>query len=178
MVDTIWLIYLGVSPFILATVIVWYLGGAKEAYYRLARIPYFAMVVFGPDGSEGFTILRYELIKRHSPPSFSYNGKTREVDDTNRGYHHGRPKWFFNYDDMHALPILHWNDKKKIDPALIDAAWNNKFLEDLAKLGQKVPPLITLLIVILAVSLIASIIGIASIYYSHDTYCALKPVNC
>jgi len=32
MVDTIWLIYLGISPFILATVIVWYLGGAKVAY--------------------------------------------------------------------------------------------------------------------------------------------------
>jgi len=22
------------------------------------------------------------------------------------------------------------------------------------------------------------VIGIASIYYSHDAYCALKPVNC
>ncbi len=155
MVDTIWLVYLGVSPFILAIVIIWHLGGAQEAYYRIARIPYFAMVVFGPDGSEDFTILRYELIKRHSPPSFSYNG-----------------------DDFHALPILHWNEKKRIDPSHLDAAWNDKFLEELARLGQKVPPLVTLLIIILVVSLIASVIGIASIYYSHDAYCALKPVNC
>jgi len=178
MVDTIWLVYLGVSPFILAILIIWHLGGAQEAYYRIARIPYFAMTVFGPDGSESFALLRYELIQRRSPPSFSYHGKMREIDDTNHGYHHGRPKWFFNYDDFHALPILHWNEKKRIDPSHLDAAWNDKFLEELARLGQKVPPLVTLLIIILVVSLIASVIGIASIYYSHDAYCALKPVNC
>jgi hypothetical protein len=178
MVETIWLVYLGVSPFILATLIIYKLGGPLEAYYRLSRIPYFAMVVFGPDGSEGFALLRYELIQKRSPPSFSYNGKMREIDDANHGYHHGRPKWYFNYDDFHALPILHWNEKKRIDPSHLDAAWNDKFLEELARLGQKVPPLVTLLIIILAVSLVASIIGIASIYYSHNAYCAIAPRNC
>jgi len=178
MVELIWLVYLGASPFILAALIIWYLGGLQEAYYRLARIPYFAFVVFGPDGSEGFTLARYEIIKRHSPPSFSYNGKMREIDDANHGYHHGRPKWFFNYDDMHALPILHWNDKHKINPSMLDSAWNDKFLEDLAKIGAKVPPLVTLLIVVLAVSLFAVVIGVASTYYSHNAFCAVNPRAC
>lgn len=178
MVETIWLIYLGISPFVLGLLITYKLGGPQEAYYRIARIPYFAFTVFGPDGSESFALARYELIKRNSPASFSYNGKMREIDDSNHGYHHGRPKWFYNYDDMHALPILHWNDKAKINPSMIDAAWNDKFLEDLAKIGAKVPPLVTLLIVILGVALIAAVLGIASIYYSHDAFCALKPGSC
>jgi len=179
MVDTIWLIYLGASPFVLATLIIYKLGGPLEAYYRIARIPYFAMTVFGPDGTEGFALLRYELINRKgSPPSFSYNGKMREIDDSNHGYHHGRPKWFYNYDDMHALPILHWNDKHKINPALIDAAWNDKFLEELMRLGQKVPPLVALLIAVLGVALAAAVFGLVSTYFAHDALCTLKPASC
>src|SRR5437660_4316490 len=130
MVETIWLVYLGISPFVLTTLIVYKLGGPREAYYRLARIPYFAMTVFMPDGSEVFAVLPYSLIQRRSPAAFSYNGKMRQIDDRNMGRHNGRPKWFYNYDDMTALPIMHWNEGNKIDPSLIDGAWNNKFLED------------------------------------------------
>jgi hypothetical protein len=181
MVDTIWLIYLGASPFVLGILIAYKLGGPLEAYYRIARIPYFAMTVFGPDGSEGFQLVRSELIRRQSPPMFSINGKTRQIDESNHAYHHGRPKYYFNYDDMTSipisLPILKWNSHK-INPSLIDAAWNDKFLEDLAKIGAKVPPLVTLLIVVLAISLIAAVVGVASTYYSHNAFCAVNPRAC
>ena len=178
MVDTIWLVYLGASPFVLAILIIAKLGGPREAYFRLSRIPYFAITVFMPDGSELFEVLRWSLIQRHSPASFSYNGKMRQIDDKNVGRHHGRPKWFFNWDDMAALPILHWNDGNKIDPALIDGAWNNKFLEDLSRLGQKGSPLLPLIFIILVVALIALVASGAGAYFSHDALCAVKPTSC
>jgi hypothetical protein len=178
MVDTIWLVYLGASPFILAILIIAKLGGPREAYYRLSRIPYFGMTVFMPDGSELFEVLRYSLIQKHSPASFSYNGKMRQIDDKNMGRHNGRPKWFFNWDDMAALPIMHWNEGNKIDPSLIDGAWNNKFLEDLSRLGQKASPLFALLFVVLVVGVIALVIGAVSVYYNHDVLCAIKPGSC
>jgi hypothetical protein len=178
MVDTIWLLYLGISPFVLATLIIYKLGGPREAYFRLSRIPYFAITVFLPDGSEVFEVLRYSLIQRHSPAMFSFNGKMRQIDDKNMGRHNGRPKWFFNWDDMTALPIMHWNGGNKIDPSLIDGAWNNKFLEDLSRLGQKGSPLLSLLIVIMVIATIALVIGAVSTYYSHDALCAIKPGKC
>lgn len=109
---------------------------------------------------------------------FSFNGKMRGIDDRNMGRHHGRPKWYFNWDDLVPLPIMHWHDGSKIDPADIDAAWDNKFLEDMARLGEKKSPLVALLMVVLVVAAISLVIGIAGIYYSHDSLCALKPVSC
>lgn len=178
MVDTIWLVYLGMSPFVLLTLIVYKLGGPREAKFRIFGTIYFAMTVFMPDGSESFQVLPYNLIQRHSPPSFSYNGKMRYIDNKNMGRHNGRPKWFYNWDDSTPLPIMHWNDGSKIDASLIDGAWNNKFLEDLSRLGQKGSPLMGLLIIILIVAAIALVIGAVSTYYSHDALCAIKPVNC
>src|SRR2546429_5167290 len=178
MVDTIWLVYLGASPFVLAILIIAKLGGPLEAYYRLSRIPYFAMTVFMPDGSEAFAVLRWTLIQKHSPPSFSYNGKMRQIDNKNMGRHHGRPKWFYNYDDLTALPILHWNEGNKIDPSLIDGAWNNKFLEDVSRLGQKSSPLLALLFIVLSAAVLALVIAGVSTYFSHDVLCAVKPASC
>ena len=178
MVDPIFLVYLGISPFIFIILLVYKLGGPQEAYYRIFRIPYFAMTVFMPDGSEAFAVLPYRLIQRHSPASFSYNGKMRQIDDRNMGRHNGRPKWFYNWDDMTALPVMHWNDGNKIDPSLLDAAWNNKFLEDLSRLGQKNSPLLMILTVIIVIAVVALMIGAVSAYYSHSVLCAVKPGSC
>jgi hypothetical protein len=178
MVDTIWLIYLGISPFILGILIVYKLGGPREAKFRIFGIAYFAMTVFMPDGSEVFQILPYNLIQRHSPPSFSYNGKMRYIDNRNMGRHRGRPKWFYNWDDSTPLPIMHWNDGTKIDASLIDGAWNNKFLEDLSRLGQKGSPMFALLVVIVVVAVLALVVSGITAYFSHDVLCAIKPGSC
>ena len=174
--DQIILFYLGIFPPAIFLLIWRRLGGWPEAWYRIKRIPYFVQVVFGPDGTPDRYVHAQSIIRRHSPPMFEFSGKLWGVDEENQARDTGRPCYYYNFDDLSPIPILHWKKGTKIDPALVRAAFKNDTIERMHVLGQKHSRSPWLLVGLAIVVLV--VVAVIGAYYSYNTFCAVTPEKC
>ena len=161
---------------LLVFVIVWNkLGGWPEAHYRIWGVSWFRQVIFEEDGTAASHIIKTEKI-HHSLPSFDNAGSNWTIDTENDARYHGRPSRYFNRGDSRQIPIKTWTKPgDRWDPELLKTAYDDDSIERARTIGRKLPfPVIW----IFAVAVIACVVAGVAAYYSHDTYCALKPLNC
>lgn len=181
---------------IITAIVTWnHLGGWPEAHYRIWGIPWFRQVIFEESGDFSIWIVKTEKIHHSSAPSFSNSNGEWQVDSDNDTRYHGRPSRYYRRGDSRQIPINTWqnivlqdykNEKGEevktaterwlpIDPELLKAAYDDDSIERARAIGRKLPfPIEWILVAVLIVGIIAGI----SVYYSHDTYCAIKPMLC
>ncbi|OLD04461.1 hypothetical protein AUG19_02285 [archaeon 13_1_20CM_2_54_9] len=151
------------------------LGGWPEAHYRIWGIPWFRQVIFEEDGTPSSWILKTDRI-HHSIPSFKNARGEWLIDPANDSRYHGRPSRYWNRGDARQIPIKTWTQpENRWDPELIKAAYDDDSIERARTIGHRLPfPVFW----VFAAAVVAIVVAGIAAYYSHDTYCALKPAMC
>lgn len=153
------------------------LGGWPEAWYRIRRTPYFTQHVYQPDRTEYRYVRKMEIILRDNPPRFAAGGKDWSWMDSRVGRDTGRPSIYYNHDDTEPIPIFDWKKPEdKLDPKLIQSAYENDAIERVHKIGLRGTP--GWVWIIVAAVLIAVVITIVGAYLSWNTFCAVTPAKC
>ena len=178
MADLVFVIVAELALFIplAVAVIVWrHLGGWPEAHYRIWGIPWFRQVIFEEDGTFITFIIRNDRI-HHSLPSFKNSGGEWLIDSSNDTVYHGRPSRYWNRGESRQIPVKTWTRKEdRWDPELLKAAYDDDSIERARTIGRKLPFPVFYVFIVAVIALAAA--GVAA-YYSHDTFCALKPLQC
>ena len=155
-----------VAVLVIASRIVNSQGGAQIVLWRIRGVPWFLHTQIQPDGNTLRKALPMKIVKTHSLPQYTFQGKTwftGGAEETARVW--GGPQWLYNYNDSRPVPRYHVRVKmveveetvkladgtetksktmkpvviavKPIDPTLIHSAFENKSIEAFNKLSDK-----------------------------------------
>lgn len=176
MVD-VFAIYLFSSPFLIFLYIWRKLGGWPEAYWRIRRIPYFCVHIFDAGGQDNRYVLPMSEIQHKSEAGFDLNGKRRLTSEEDMGHDTGRPAWWYNYNEMRPIPMFSWmKGGKQWDASLVGAAYENRSIEDMHRIGRRGVPGLWLFVIALLVLVL--IVAAAGVYFAYNNYCAIEPARC
>jgi hypothetical protein len=169
--------YAGLIPIVLFAIIWRKLGGWPEAWWRIRRKHYFLAHVFDASGEDNRYPILMSAIEHKSQAGFDLNGKRRLVDEDDMARDTGRPSLYYNYDDMRPIPIFRWEKGgKKWDPSLVGAAYENKSIEDMHRIGGRRMSQFQLIVLVLLV--VIFLVAAAGVYFAYNDYCALTPARC
>jgi len=179
MVDTLTLIEIGLMPFIGLYIIWRHYGGWPEAWYRFRDIGHFFQIIFSPDGTPSKHCHKDEIIREQSAPVFPFQDKLWEIDPDNAARSKtGRPLYYYQFDNLHPIPIKKWNIEKwgpKLNGRLLMAAWKNNAIERMHEVGRKNP--IPWFLILILIGIVVVMVAV-NIYFARDVLCSIKPQAC
>ena len=176
MVDQFFLTTIGTYAIFILFIIFRRLGGYPEGWWRIIRRDYFVHRIAQPDRTFTRHVHSLDEIEVQSPPMFVCGGKRFNTNDQRMARDTGRPCWFHLPNEMEPIPLFDWKTAPNLDPSLIQAAYDDDSIRQFKEIGNRFDwrPWLLIGFGLLIVIIVAG----ASLYFSYDAHCALKPSSC
>jgi hypothetical protein len=182
-------VILQVAPYFLLLVAlfgmrIWHaLGGWPEAWYRIAKTPYFVAWFVDPSKEPHREIYKFDDITEDSPAGFDRKGGGRYFIDEKGPAglaSNGRLAMIYKWDESEPVPLLDFKKGKDgWDPMVVKKGFMTKIAKDMHRVGEEPPSKLSgrNFTIVLVLAIVVTL-GLVAAYYSYNTYCALAPARC